>query len=132
MEPKKKPRTKSKPRNSKFDKDKEKELNLGKIYFDDAKVYSSLVFIQYVDMKTREKHDPAPKVIQQDKAIQKEYAQYWVGYCMNKQLKHVITILNPDFIYESSCTDKHNKVVKTFNKAFIDECMISKKIRQFN
>ena len=77
-------------------------------------------------MKTRNKDDPIPKVIQEEKAIQKKYAQYWVGYCMNKHLKQVITILHPDFINEASCTDKHNKVVKIFNKAFIDECMISK------
>ena len=63
MEPKKKARTKSKARKSKFDQDKEQELSLGKIYFDDAKLYSSLTFIQYVDMKTRDKHDPEPKVI---------------------------------------------------------------------
>ena len=45
---------------------------------------------------------------------------------MNKHLKQVIIIYHPDFINEASCTDKHNEVVKIFNKAFIDECMISK------
>ena len=45
---------------------------------------------------------------------------------MNKQLKHVITILHPDFINNASCTDRTNKVVKIFKEAFIDECRISK------
>ena len=79
------------------------------------------------DRNKRNKDDAIPNVIREDKDIQKEYAQYWVGYCMNKHLKQVITILHPDFINEASCIDKHHKVVKIFNKAFIDECMISKK-----
>ena len=79
-------------------------------------------------MNTRDKDDREKKVIQQDKAIQKEYAQYWVGYCMNKNLNQVITILHPDFINKASCTDKHDKVVKIFKKEFIDEYVISKKL----
>ena len=126
MEPKKKARTKSKARKSKFDQDKEQELSLGKIYFDDATLYSSLKFIQYVDMNTRSKTDPPPTVIQRDKDIQKQYSQYWVGYCLNKHLKQVITVLHPDFINKASCTDKDDNEVKIFDDVFINECMISK------
>ena len=79
MKPKKKARTKSKPRKSKFDQDKEEELKLGRIYFDDAKFYSSLTFIQYVDMNTRNKEDPAPKVIQEEKSIQKNMRNIGLG-----------------------------------------------------
>ena len=83
-------------------------------------------------MKTRNKDDPIPKVIQGEKAIQKEYAQYWVGYCMNKHLKPVITILHPDFIHNASSTDKDDNEVKIFDDKFINECMISKQILHFH
>ena len=85
-------------------------------------------------MKTREKHDPAPKVIQRDKDIQKAYSQYWVGYCMrmgnnnnNKQLKQIITVLHPDFIKNATSTDNDDNEVKIFDDNFINECMISKR-----
>ena len=49
-------------------------------------------------MNTRSKNDPPPTVIQRDKDIQKQYSQYWVGYCMrmghnqNKRFKQAVEI----------------------------------------
>ena len=83
-------------------------------------------------MKTRNKNDPPPTVIQRDKNIQKQYSQYWVGYCMrtgvnnNKQFKHTITVLHPDFINNATSTDNNDNEVKIFDDKFINECKISK------
>ena len=45
----------------------------------------------------------------------------------NKQLKHIITLLHPEFIEKATSTDQDDNEVKIFDDKFINECMISKR-----